>query len=68
VIGILNSLKLDTAHPEEKEEILSLRDNPIQVQKNKGTNRDLELSFNLLIPNISPINLPEEYIKGPVHQ
>jgi hypothetical protein len=66
VIGILNSVSLETAHPEEKEEILRLRNNPQQILSRQGTQENLEIRYDLVIPNVSPINLPEEYVKGKI--
>lgn len=62
VVGILNADTLDTADDYEKERILSLRQRPVQVRLETGPKGEFIVDYDLAIPSVNNVNLPEEYV------
>ncbi len=49
VLGIMNARDLSTASDFDRTRIESLRENPVQVFAEQGTNREINVEYNLLI-------------------
>jgi hypothetical protein len=68
VVGILNIITLETASPIEREKILSLRETPRQRRVEEGPKGELTIEYEMIIPNITKVSLPKEYILGQISQ
>lgn len=48
----MNAITLETAQPEDRERILNLRNNPVQVTAEHGPKGDISINYNLIISNV----------------
>jgi hypothetical protein len=62
VVGILNGSTLSTATPLDRERMLSLRLRPQQRRTESGPKGDFEVDYDLRVPCVNKIVLPESYI------
>jgi len=53
VVGILNGITLETASAYDKEQMLTLRKNPIQKRLEKGSKGEFRVNYNLMIENVT---------------
>jgi hypothetical protein len=53
VLGILNAKELETAEEYDKERMLSLRYNPVQLFTEQSKGGDVQVEYNLIIPSIA---------------
>jgi hypothetical protein len=64
VVGILNAMRLETANPYDREQMLNLRQFPRQIRMEEGPKGTMEIEYDMVIPNIATVQLPEDYLKG----
>jgi hypothetical protein len=55
VVGILNAENLATSNPYDRERMLYLRANPQKIITETGPKGDLEIEYNLLVPQVRPL-------------
>ncbi|MGZ4044602.1 MAG: hypothetical protein ACXVO9_15460, partial [Bacteroidia bacterium] len=51
-LGILNAETLSSAHPFDKERIIGLRENPVQLREEKGSKGIVEIDYDLRVNDI----------------
>ncbi|MBO9699132.1 MAG: hypothetical protein J7604_02925 [Sporocytophaga sp.] len=52
VLRRMNAITLETAQPEDRERILNLRNNPVQITSEQGPKGDISINYNLIISNV----------------
>jgi hypothetical protein len=62
VVGILNGSTLDTATRVDRERMLTLREQPVQVRTEKGPKGNFVVDYDLRVSCVNKIVLPESYL------